>query len=70
MEDIFRRMMARGLLRDADPKQLALEFYAPLFLLISVSDHAENREQYPALLAQHIQRFLQNNAAGAAKDLL
>lgn len=67
MEDIFRGMMAWGLLREADPKQLALEFYAPLFLLISMSDHAENRADYPALLEQHIRRFLQANAAGPVK---
>ena len=66
MTDIFREMMSRGILRQADPQQLALEYYAPLFLLIAISDHAHDSAQPLALLEHHMDRFLQHNAAGGA----
>ena len=64
MEDIFRGMMQKGALQQADPKQLALEYYAPLHLLIQISDGAHNRAANIALLKGHIERFMQRNAAG------
>ena len=38
MEDIFREMIVKGMLKETDPKQLAIEFYAPMYLLISISE--------------------------------
>lgn len=66
MADIFREMMSRGILRQADPQQLALEYYAPLFLLIAISDQAHDSAQPLSLLEHHMDRFLQHNAAGGA----
>ena len=63
MEDIFREMMEEGVLREADPGQLAAEFYAPLFLLISIYDRAGDREKAIEILNNHIGRFIENNAA-------
>lgn len=66
MADIFREMMARGVLRNADPKQLAVEFYAPLYLLIHIADHADgDYEELIGLLGNHIDRFIQANGIGA-----
>lgn len=66
MADIFREMMARGLLREADPKQLAVEFYAPLYLLIHIADHADSDyEELIGLLSGHIDRFIRANRVGA-----
>ena len=64
MEDIFREMINKGALRAADPKQLALAFYAPLFLLINMWDRAGDRAALAALLEGHIAQFIQINAAG------
>ena len=63
LEDIFREMMEEGVLREADPGQLAAEFYAPLFLLISIYDRAGDREKAIEILNNHIGRFIENNAA-------
>ncbi len=60
MEDVFRAMMKEGTLREADPKQLALAYYAPLFLLICSN---ADRESALTLLKQHIVHFMQQNAA-------
>ena len=62
MQDIFREMMLKGLLREADPKQLALEFYAPLYLLISIADNSDDKANLLELLNNHIERFIQQNA--------
>lgn len=62
MQDIFREMMLKGLLREADPKQLALEFYAPQYLLINIADYSDDKENLLELLNNHIERFIQQNA--------
>lgn len=62
MEDIFREMIAAGTLAQAEPRQLAVEFYAPMYLLIQMSDHAEDRQRLQAILNVHIQRFMLRNS--------
>lgn len=61
MQDIFREMMLKGLLREADPKQLALEFYAPLYLLINIADNSDDKANLLELLNNHIERFIKQN---------
>lgn len=60
MEDIFREMIAEGILRKADPKQLAVEFYGPMYLLISIN--TADKEECRKLLNNHIERFIENNS--------
>lgn len=64
MEDIFREMIKKGILKEADPKQLAVEFYAPLYLLVNISDRSSDKTRYMELLNNHIDRFIQYNATG------
>ncbi len=63
MEDLFREMMERGILDKNDPKHLALEFYAPFYLLLSISDLAPDKEETGKMLKVHIERFMEKNAA-------
>lgn len=60
MEDIFRALPPiRG--REAkSPKQLALEFYAPLYMLIGLCDTAENRKEIISLAKKHVDSFFGN----------
>ena len=62
MEDIFREMIKEGLLRESDPRQLALEFFAPFHLLVNMSDSTEDRSGLSGLLEAHIERFIMNNS--------
>lgn len=59
MADTFREMMAGGILSKSEPELLAVEFYAPLYLMIS----AEDRAQFAGLLDRHIECFFRQNAA-------
>ena len=63
MEDLFREMMKRGIWDKNDPKQLALEFYAPFYLLLSISDTAPDKKESAKLLKTHIDRFIEKNSA-------
>ena len=38
MEDLFRELMKKGIIKEENPRQLAVEYYAPLFLLINMYD--------------------------------
>lgn len=58
MEDIFREMMTKGILKEADPKQLAVEYYAPLYLLIQMWDGAKEQRVLTKILEDHIDRFV------------
>lgn len=63
LEDIFREMISKGVFKETDPKQLAVEFYAPMYLLINISDSSNDKEKLLERLNNHIERFIQHNAA-------
>ena len=54
MAAIFRKITDS----DAAAMQLALEFYGPMYLLYSVYDRAEHKEEISSLLDDHIERFI------------
>jgi AcrR family transcriptional regulator len=64
IEDLFREMIAKGVLKENDPKLLALEFFAPYHLLINMTmaDSSSNLEEASNLLEAHIERFIKINA--------
>ncbi|MGN0573485.1 MAG: TetR/AcrR family transcriptional regulator [Acutalibacteraceae bacterium] len=62
-EDIFREMIKNGVLKEADPKLLAVEFFSPLFLLINSSDGSADRAESVDLLNNHIDGFIRRNTA-------
>lgn len=56
--DLFAEMMRQGLFRQADPQIVALQFYAPFFLLLCQCDTAPQQEaQALQALMQHIDQF-------------
>ena len=63
IEDLFREMIAQGILRKNDPKLLALEFMAPYHFLISaaLADASFDIEEGMSLLTAHIDRFIEIN---------
>lgn len=63
IEDLFREMMEQGIWNKSNPKQLALEFYAPFYLLVSISDATPDKKEAAKLLAAHIERFIEKNSA-------
>lgn len=64
MEDIFREMIKNGVLKETDPKQLAVEFYAPFYLLVNGSDLSKDKGQWMELLRSQVEYFMQCHAAG------
>ena len=58
MEDLFREMIQKGVLKEENPRQLAVEYYAPLFLLISMFDKMGENEDYVEILRNHTERFI------------
>jgi AcrR family transcriptional regulator len=63
MADLFREMMEQGIWRKSSPQQLALEFYAPFYLLLSVSDATPDKQEAAQLLAAQVERFIEKNSA-------
>ena len=63
MEDLFREMMEQGIWRKSNPKQLALEFYGPFYLLVSISDAMPDKNETANLLAAQMERFIEKNSA-------
>ncbi len=63
MEDLFREMMEQGIWNKSNPKQLALEFYAPFYLLVSISDTTPDKKEAAKLLTTHVERFIEKNAS-------
>lgn len=62
MEDIFREMIANGVIKNGNSKLLALEFYSPLYFLINASDGSADKKALN-LLNRHIEEFKNKNTA-------
>lgn len=60
MADIFREMMKNGVLKQGDPEQLAVGYYAPMYYWVTVSDGSDDRTAVTAL-NDHIDRFFRLN---------
>lgn len=63
MAAIFRRLTDT----DSSAMQLALEFYGPMFLLYSLYDAADDKENVDRMLRTHIDRFLEKIGSGHSK---
>ena len=59
LEDLFRELIREGALNEENPRQLAVEYYAPLFLLISMFDKTGENEDYVGILRNHTEHFMQ-----------
>lgn len=68
MEDIFREMMEQGILEKNNPKQLAIDFYSPFYLLISISDSVDDKEEVKNLLNEHVEQFIIRNTVKNKKE--
>ena len=62
MEDLFRELIEKGKLKKAEPRQLAVEYYAPFFLMISMSDKSGETESYVDILKNHIDNFMKKHS--------
>ena len=62
MEDLFRELIEKGNLKKAEPRQLAVEYYAPFFLMISMSDKSGETESYVDILKNHIENFMKKHS--------
>ncbi|MDD6021169.1 MAG: TetR/AcrR family transcriptional regulator [Oscillospiraceae bacterium] len=68
MEDLFRELTKKGVLKEENPRQLAVEYYAPLFLLISMSDKKGENEEYVEILRNHTKQFIQNHGVELGEE--
>lgn len=60
IEDLFRELTKKGVLKEENPGLLAVEYYAPLFLLISMSDKKGENVEYVEILRNHTKQFIQS----------
>jgi AcrR family transcriptional regulator len=61
MKDVFSEMMKEGLLKACSPKQLAIEFCAPFYLLLSLSDVSSNKIELIHLFETHLENFMKEH---------
>ena len=70
-EGLFASMMEAGAFMRDDPRLLALEFFAPLMLLIQAADgaaDAADRERLVDLARQHVTRFGERHACALGAE--
>lgn len=60
MEDLFRELIQKGVLKAENPRQLAVDYYAPLFLLICTYDKTGKNEDYATILRNHTEHFMKS----------
>lgn len=64
MEDLFRELTKKGVMKEENPRQLAVEYYAPLFLLVNMYDKAGENDNYVEILSNHTKHFMQDHVMG------
>lgn len=67
MEDLFRELIQKGVLKEENPRQLAVEYYAPLFLLINMFDKTGEIEDYVEILSNHMKHFMENHVMNSGE---
>ena len=68
MEDLFRELIKKGVLKDENPRQLAVEYYAPLFLLIHMYDIRGDNGEAIQILTKHTEHFMENYGVGSGRE--
>lgn len=68
MEDVFRELIKKGVLKEENPRQLAVEFYAPLFLLIHMFDKMGENEEFVGILSNHTKYFMESHVMESRKE--
>ena len=68
MEDLFRELIQKGALKDENPRQLAVEYYAPLFLFINMFDKSGKDEDYVEILRNHTEHFMQSHVKDSGEE--
>lgn len=63
METIFKGLTGK----EADARQLALDFYGPIFLMYSLYDAADEKEEIITMLELHVERFYKILKGGRRK---
>ncbi|OQB23427.1 MAG: HTH-type transcriptional repressor KstR2 [Firmicutes bacterium ADurb.Bin182] len=57
-KELFHSMIAKGAFKEYDPYVMALQFYAPIFLLLSKYDRLPDRQDEALdTLAKHVKQF-------------
>lgn len=62
IENQFNEMIKKGTLSKGDSKQMAMELYAPFYLLLSISDAALDKKEKDIMkdfFVQHIDKFIE-----------
>ena len=55
---LFSMLCLKGVLKEENPNVMALQFYAPIFMLLTLCDRDPNREaEFTVLLEQHVLQF-------------
>jgi hypothetical protein len=61
-------MSEQGIQNNSNPKQLAIAFYAPFYLLLSFADASGNNGEAIKLFAVHIEQFMKDNFGEENKE--
>lgn len=61
--DLFTEMMKQGYFRQAPPHTVAMQFYSPFYMLLSLYDTMPGKEDEAlSLLMAHVEQFAGKNA--------
>jgi AcrR family transcriptional regulator len=62
-KDVFAEMMKEGVLEKSDSKLMAIQFCAPFYLLLNLSDVTANKKEMADLFKEHLENFMSEHFA-------
>lgn len=61
IEDYFSVMMTDNLMKIGNPKKMAIELYSPVYMMISMYDVAEYKQEIQDAVNEHLEAFLEKD---------
>ena len=73
IEDIFREILFKNEIYDISPKQMAIEFYSPFYLMLSLSDSTSNpddKKEVAELYIAYVNNFIEKYNLVLKKNMM
>ncbi|MFA7118948.1 MAG: TetR/AcrR family transcriptional regulator [Sphaerochaetaceae bacterium] len=67
LRNLFSQMAEEGVLSKENPKRLAMEFYGPIFLMMTLTDSTMDEEEAVDIVKEHIRGFMERYGLDSRK---
>ena len=60
ISSLFQEMINNGFFRKEDARLLAINFYSPIYMMMTLYDGSDNKEEVIKMVKEHVEQFTRN----------